>query len=245
MKIDLNADLGEGSACERALLVWVTSADIACGFHAGSAEMMLASIRWAKAAGTRIGAHPGYNDPAHFGRRALRVAPAIIFAQVLYQIGALKALVNAEGERLWHVKPHGMLYNQAARDPQLADAIAQAVYAADPQLLLIGLAGSELISAGQRYYLTTRAEVFADRRNHSDGHLVSRSDAAAIITNSDDAITQSLGMVRDKQVQSIEGQWRSIEAGTLCLHGDELQAVEFAQALHQAFSQANIKISAD
>lgn len=163
MKIDLNADLGEGCASDAELLTLVSSANIACGFHAGDAQTMQASVREAVKNGVAIGAHPGFPDRENFGRTAMQLPPETVYAQTLYQIGALAAITHAEGGVMRHVKPHGMLYNQAAKDPQLADAIAKAVHACDPALILVGLAGSELIRAGKHYGLTTRQEVFTDR----------------------------------------------------------------------------------
>lgn len=159
MNIDLNADLGEGCASDAALLQLVSSANIACGFHAGDAQTMLASVREALKNGVAIGAHPSFPDRENFGRTAMTLPPETVYGQTLYQIGALAAIARAEGGVMRHVKPHGMLYNQAAKDPQLADAIARAVHACDPSLILVGLAGSELIRAGEHYGLTTRQEV--------------------------------------------------------------------------------------
>ena len=169
MKIDLNADLGEGCASDSALLQLVSSANIACGFHAGDAVLMQQCVREALKNGVAIGAHPSFPDRENFGRTAMQLPPETVYAQVLYQIGALAAIVHAQGGELRHVKPHGMLYNQAAKEPPLADAIARAVRDADADLVLVGLAGSELIRAGQHYQLTTRQEVFADRGYQADG----------------------------------------------------------------------------
>ncbi len=181
MKIDLNADLGEGCASDSALLQLVSSANIACGFHAGDALLMQQCVREALKNGVAIGAHPSFPDRENFGRTAMQLPPETVYAQVLYQIGALAAIVHAQGGELQHVKPHGMLYNQAAKEPALADAIARAVRDADAGLVLVGLAGSELIRAGQRYQLTTRQEVFADRGYLADGSLVPRSQPGALI----------------------------------------------------------------
>ncbi|STQ04270.1 LamB/YcsF family protein [Enterobacter hormaechei] len=156
VKIDLNADLGEGSSADAALMTLVSSVNIACGFHAGDAQTMLASVRNAMKNGVAIGAHPSFPDRENFGRTAMDLPPETVYAQMLYQIGALEAIVRAENGVLRHVKPHGMLYNQAAKDPVLADAIARAVRDCNPQLILVGLAGSELIRAGERLGLTTR-----------------------------------------------------------------------------------------
>ncbi|WP_105617403.1 5-oxoprolinase subunit PxpA, partial [Cronobacter sakazakii] len=162
MKIDLNADLGEGCGNDAQLMPLISSANIACGFHAGDAQTMRESVRLALAHGVAMGAHPGFADRENFGRTAMQLPPETIYAETLYQVGALAAIARAEGGRLAHVKPHGMLYNQAAKDAALADAIAQAVKDFDASLILVGLAGSELIRAGARYRLATREEVFAD-----------------------------------------------------------------------------------
>ena len=177
MKIDLNADLGEGCASDAELLTLVSSANIACGFHAGDAQTMQACVREAIKNGVAIGAHPSFPDRENFGRRAMQLPPETVYAQTLYQIGALAAITRAQGGVMCHVKPHGMLYNQAAKEAQLADAIARAVYACDPALILVGLAGSELIRAGKQYGLVTREEVFADRGYQADGSLVPRSQS--------------------------------------------------------------------
>ena len=179
MMIDLNADLGEGGANDSALLQLVSSANIACGFHAGDAGLMVQSVREALKYGVAVGAHPGYPDRENFGRTAMDLPPETVYAQMLYQIGALAAIVQAQGGELQHVKPHGMLYNQAAKSPPLADAIARAIRDVNPKLVLVGLAGSELIRAGQHYGLTTRQEVFADRGYLADGSLVPRSQPGA------------------------------------------------------------------
>lgn len=243
MKVDLNADLGEGSGNDRELLQLVTSANIACGFHAGDAETMLQSVRWAREFGVAIGAHPGFPDRENFGRTAMQLPPEAVYAQVIYQIGALKALTESEGERLVHVKPHGMLYNQAAADPQLADAIAAAVNAVDPTLMLVGLANSELIRAGERHGLTTRQEVFADRGYQPDGSLVPRGQPGALVESDEQAIAQTLAMVQQGQVQSVNGTWVKVQADTVCLHGDGAHALEFARRLRQAFSQQNVAVT--
>lgn len=164
MKIDLNADLGEGGSSDRALLQLVSSANIACGFHAGDAEMMLQSVRWAKAFGVAIGAHPSFPDRENFGRSAMQLPPETLYAQIIYQVGALKSLAESEGQSLVHVKPHGMLYNQAAADAGLADTIARAVKAVDAGLIVVGLANSESIRAATHHGLKTREEVFCRSR---------------------------------------------------------------------------------
>jgi len=243
MKIDLNADLGEGGDSDRALLQLVSSANIACGFHAGDAQTMLQSVRWAKEFGVAIGAHPSFPDRENFGRTAMQLPPETVYAQMIYQIGALKSLAESEGERLAHVKPHGMLYNQAAADATLADAIARAVKAIDADLILVGLAGSESIRAAARHGLRTREEVFADRGYLSSGALVPRSQPGAMIEEEARAIQQTLIMVKEGRVESVSGEWVAVNAQTVCLHGDGAHALLFAQRLRDIFAAEQIAVT--
>lgn len=244
MKIDLNADLGEGCASDGELLTLVSSANIACGFHAGDAQTMLASVREALKNGVAIGAHPSFPDRENFGRTAMTLPPETVYAQTLYQIGALAAIARAEGGVMRHVKPHGMLYNQAAKDPQLADAIAKAVQACDSALILVGLAGSELVRAGERYGLATRQEVFADRGYQADGSLVPRSQPGALIEDEEHSLAQTLEMVETGRVKSITGEWTHVVAQTVCIHGDGEHALAFARRLRAAFEARSIDIVA-
>lgn len=244
MRIDLNADLGEGAASDAELLTLVSSANIACGFHAGDASSMLTCVRAALKNGVAVGAHPSFPDRENFGRTAMQLPPETVYAQTLYQIGALSAIVQAEGGALRHVKPHGMLYNQAAKDPALADAIAKAVFAVNPTLILVGLAGSELIHAGTRHGLATRQEVFADRGYQSDGALVPRSQPGALITDEDQALAQTLEMVQRGRVRSVDAQWAKVTAETVCLHGDGAHALAFASRLRREFTAQGIQVTA-
>ena len=244
MKIDLNADLGEGCEHDAALMELISSANIACGFHAGDAQTMLLSVREAFKHGVAVGAHPSFPDRENFGRTPMQLPPEVVYAQVLYQTGALAAIARAEGGLLHHVKPHGMLYNQAAVDPQLADAIARAVHDTDPTLILVGLAGSELIRAGERWQLMTRQEVFADRGYQDDGSLVPRTQPGALIADEAQALAQTLDMVLSGKVTSVSGLSVDVVAQTVCLHGDGEHALAFARRLRQAFSQQNITVSA-
>lgn len=244
MNIDLNADLGEGCASDAALLQLVSSANIACGFHAGDAQTMLASVREELKNGVAIGAHPSFPDRENFGRTAMTLPPETVYGQTLYQIGALAAIARAEGGVMRHVKPHGMLYNQAAKDPQLADAIARAVHACDPSLILVGLAGSELIRAGEHYGLTTRQEVFADRGYQADGSLMPRTQPGALVEDEEHALAQTLGMVESGRVKSITGEWANVVAQTVCIHGDGEHALAFARRLRAAFEERSIRIMA-
>ncbi|WP_313121076.1 5-oxoprolinase subunit PxpA [Pantoea septica] len=243
MKIDLNADLGEGGDSDRALLQLVSSANIACGFHAGDAQTMLQSVRWAKEFGVAIGAHPSFPDRENFGRTAMQLPPETVYAQMIYQIGALKSLAESDGERLAHVKPHGMLYNQAAVDATLADAIARAVKAIDADLILVGLAGSESIRAAARHGLRTREEVFADRGYLSSGALVPRSQPGAMIEEEARAIQQTLTMVKEGRVESVSGEWVAVNAQTVCLHGDGAHALLFAERLRDLFAAEQIAVT--
>lgn len=244
MRIDLNADLGEGAASDAELLTLVSSANIACGFHAGDASTMLTCVRAALINGVAVGAHPSFPDRENFGRTAMQLPPETVYAQALYQIGALSAIVQAEGGVLRHVKPHGMLYNQAAKDPALADAIAKAVFDVNPALILVGLAGSELIRAGARHGLATRQEVFADRGYQPDGALVPRSQPNALITDEDQALAQTLEMVLRGRVRSVDGLWAKVTAETVCLHGDGAHALAFARRLRREFIAQGIQITA-
>ncbi|MDI7382745.1 5-oxoprolinase subunit PxpA [Cronobacter dublinensis] len=244
MKIDLNADLGEGCGNDALLMPLISSANIACGFHAGDAQTMRESVRLALAHGVAIGAHPGFADRENFGRTAMQLPPETIYAETLYQVGALAAIARAEGGRLTHVKPHGMLYNQAAKDAALADAIARAVKDFDAALLLVGLAGSELIRAGARHQIATREEVFADRGYLADGSLVPRSEPGALIEDDDEAVSRTLSMVLEGRVRSREGAWAEVNAQTVCLHGDGAHALAFARRLRDAFDARQIPISA-
>ncbi|MDA3134089.1 5-oxoprolinase subunit PxpA [Atlantibacter subterranea] len=245
MKIDLNADLGEGCGNDSALMPLITSANIACGFHAGDAQTMRESVRLALAHGVAIGAHPSFPDRENFGRTAMPLPPDTVYAQTLYQIGALAAIVHAEGGVMTHVKPHGMLYNQAAKQPPLADAIARAVQSLNPGLILVGLAGSEMIRAGERYGLATREEVFADRGYLADGSLVPRSEPGALIDDDDEAVSRTLEMVLNGRVQSRDGVWATVNAQTVCLHGDGAHALAFARRLREAFLARNIDVTAE
>lgn len=244
VKIDLNADLGEGGSADAELMTLVSSVNIACGYHAGDAQTMLASVRSAIKNGVAIGAHPSFPDRENFGRTAMVLPPETVYAQTLYQTGALDAIVRAQHGVMRHVKPHGMLYNMAAQDPALADAIARAVWDHNPQLILVGLAGSELIRAGQRLGLVTRQEVFADRGYQQDGSLVPRGQPGALITDDAQALVQTLDMVRTGRVRTINGAQANVQAETVCLHGDGEHALLFARRLRAAFAEQGILVRA-
>jgi UPF0271 protein len=244
LSIDINADLGELDAdLDAAMMPFISSASIACGFHAGSPTRMRETVLLCLKFGVAIGAHPSYYDRTDFGRRELGLDADTIYSLTLYQIGALKAMVAAEGGRLRHVKPHGALYNRSAVDAEAAHAVASAVRDADAGLVLVGLYGSKLIDAGSTLGLTTWAEGFADRRYTDNGLLLPRSHAAALITETDDAIAQALAMVKDGVIPSVNGHPVRMAVDTVCLHGDGKHALPFAAALHTAFHAAGITIT--
>ena len=248
-RIDLNCDLGESFGAWRmgedvALLELVSSANIACGFHAGDPDVMCHTVAQAIGHGVAIGAHISLPDLQGFGRREMSVTPAEVHAMTLYQIGALHAFTRAAGARLSHVKPHGALYNMAARDAALANAIARAVRDFDPQLRLFGLAGSALIEAGNALGLPVAAEAFADRRYRADGSLQSRREVGSVIEDAALATAQAIGIARDGEVHTVDGHKVQLQADTLCLHGDGAHAVLLARKLREALESAGLRIVA-
>jgi UPF0271 protein len=240
--IDLNCDLGEGAGHDKELMSLITSANIACGAHAGDAETMRTTVMLAKTFGVAIGAHPGYVDRENFGRRELTLTAQEVFALVSAQILALKAITEEVGVRLVHVKPHGALYNVAARDAHIATAIVDAVCVVDNRLVFFGLAGSELIGAGRRAGLCVANEVFADRAYRSDGSLVPRSQPDAVLVNEKAMIAQVLGMVTRGIVKANDGTEIAVQADSLCLHGDGPPAVNFAKRIRQALAEAGVPV---
>jgi 5-oxoprolinase (ATP-hydrolysing) subunit A len=242
MYIDLNCDLGEGYPNDAALMPLISSANIACGYHAGDTETMRRTINLAVEHDVAIGAHPGFADKENFGRRDIQLSKQGYYDLVLTQLEAIKALVVAAGATLHHVKPHGALYNMAARDPELAYIMAHAVLDFDPKLALFGLSGSHSITQAEALGLKTASEVFADRSYQPDASLTPRSQPGALITDADKCLHQVLGMVQKGQVEAVDGSIVPIKAETLCLHGDGEHAVAFAQQLQQVFLDNNIAI---
>ncbi|WP_211829710.1 5-oxoprolinase subunit PxpA [Kistimonas asteriae] len=240
--LDINCDLGEGADNDKDIMPYISSANIACGFHAGDPRLMAETVRLALAHNVAIGAHPGFPDKAGFGRHEVSIPVADIRQQVLYQIGALTAITHAEGGRLHHVKPHGALYNMAARDTTLARCIAQAIADLNPDLILVGLAGSELVKAGSTLGLKVVHEVFADRTYQHNGQLMPRSQPNALIENDEQALAQIHDMVANRCVTTIDGDTIPVQADTLCLHGDGAHALVFAQAAHAFLTQHSITI---
>ena len=248
-QVDLNCDLGESFGAytiglDDQVIPHVTSVNIACGAHAGDPSVMRNTVRCAHAAGVAIGAHPGYPDLMGFGRRALAMSPNDVYASILYQVGALAAFAKAEGAQLHHVKPHGALYNAAAKDATLAQAIAQAVKDFDDQLILVGLAGSESITAAQNVGLRTASEFFADRAYQENSALVPRTLTGAVITDKQKAIERTLRAVKEGVVESETGTVIPIVADTICIHGDNPAAVAFAAEIHAALEAAGVTVRA-
>ena len=247
MRIDLNADVGESFGAyaigdDEALLASVTSASVAAGFHAGDPGVLRRTIRLARGSGVALGAHPGFQDLAGFGRREMRVSPNDTEDLVLYQIAAVAGIAQSEGARLQHVKPHGALYNMAATDPGLAEAIARAVRVFDPSLVLFGLPGSALLAAGRSAGLRVAAEGFADRAYRRDGTLAPRSMPDSVISDVAEVVSRAVRMVVDGVVTAIDGTVVPIVADTLCVHGDTPGAGRLAASLRTGLEAAGINV---
>jgi UPF0271 protein len=248
VRIDLNADVGEAQtadelAAELALLNCVTSVNIACGAHAGDFESMARMAEAAKSRGVAVGAHPGYRDREGRGRRDQTLPPDAVAALVDAQVAALQSIALTVGVTVRHVKPHGALYNQAARDPALARVIATAVGSRDPSLRLVGLAGSALLTAGRAAGLPVASEAFVDRAYRQDGTLVPRSEPGAVLTDPDAAVAQALSIVHGRGVIAIDGTTRvAIDADTLCLHGDTPGALALARRVRDALESAGVLV---
>ncbi|EJL42921.1 UPF0271 protein YcsF [Brevibacillus agri] len=245
--VDLNCDMGESFGAYRlgndqAILQHVSSANIACGFHAGDPSTMRKTVKLAIESRVAIGAHPGLADLVGFGRRNMDISAQDAYELVVYQIGALQAFVQAEGGVMQHVKPHGALYNMAATRPALAEAIAEAVYRVNPELVLFGLAGSELTRAGEKIGLCTAHEVFADRTYQADGTLTPRTQPDALIADEAESLAQVVRMVTEGKVQSLQGVDVPIRADTICIHGDGAHALAFAESIRQALQAAGVFI---
>ncbi|MCQ6274232.1 LamB/YcsF family protein [Bacillus sp. V3B] len=247
-KVDLNCDMGESFGTykigrDAEILEFVTSANIACGFHAGDPTTMRRTVQLALEKKVAIGAHPGLQDLVGFGRREIQLSPQEAYDLVVYQIGALYGFVKAEGGVIEHVKPHGALYNMAAKNTDLSEAIAKAVYKVDPELILFGLAGSELVKAGKKIGLRTANEVFSDRTYQQDGSLTSRRESNALIKDHVEAVNQVIRMVKEEKVLSLQGVDVSITAHTVCIHGDGEKALDFAQYISSALKEAGITVA--
>lgn len=246
--IDLNCDLGESFGAytigmDAQVIPYVTSANVACGFHAGDAVVMERTVALCKASGAAVGAHPGLPDLQGFGRRVMKISPAEAGAFVTYQVGALKAFCDAAGVPLHHVKPHGALYNMAGRDRELADAIARAVQSAAPGAVLLALSGSEMVRAAQAIGLPVASEVFADRGYRPDGSLVPRGTPGAMIEDEDEAIARVIRMVKEGKVKASDGTDIAIRADSVCVHGDGPKALAFVRKISAALKASGVELT--
>lgn len=247
MRLDLNADVGESptpslTGPEADLMPQISSASVACGFHAGGPTVMRVTVSLAREHGVAVGAHPGFADLAGFGRREIQIPPSEVEDLVAYQIGALAAIAAAQGVRLQHVKPHGALYNMAARDAALADAIARATAAVDRSLVLFGLPGSQLVAAGTRAGLRTAREGFADRAYQPDGTLVPRSQAGAVIHDPDLVVARVVQIARERTVTAVDGSRIALDVDTVCVHSDTPGAANLASRIRAALKDAGVVV---
>ena len=246
-RVDLNSDLGESYGrytigMDERIIPLVTSANVACGYHASDPVVMQKTVREAKKAGIGVGAHPGFPDLMGFGRREMAVSPAEAKAYTLYQLGALAAFCQAEGVKLQHVKPHGAMYNMAARDYELARAICEAVAEFDRNLIVLALSGGEMVRAAGELGLRTAFEVFADRAYEEDGSLVHRRKPGAMITDEEEAIRRVIRMVKEQKVETITGKDIAIRADSVCVHGDGEKALAFVEKIRRALQEEGVLI---
>lgn len=247
MRIDLNCDLGESFGnytlgMDAEVIPYVSSVNVACGYHAGDPCVMEKTIRLAAEAGVGIGAHPGLPDLMGFGRRMMKISPAEARAYMLYQLGALGAFCKAKGVKMAHVKPHGALYNMAVKDAALAEAVVGAIRDYDDSLILLALANSEMTKAAERMGLAYANEVFADRAYEPDGTLVARTKQGAMIEDEDQAIARVIRMVKEGKVTAIDGSEVTIQADSVCVHGDGAKALLFVKKIREALLQENIDV---
>jgi UPF0271 protein len=244
LSLDFNCDLGEGCGDDGAIIPLLSSANIACGYHAGDAQSMRATIKLCQAHGVAIGAHPSLADRAGFGRRELPITPESAYDITLRQLRELATIASAQGARVHHLKPHGALYNMAARDRSLADAIATATRDFDRDLWLVGLSGSALTAAGEAAGLRVGHEAFAERRYEADGTLTPRSHPDAVIDGLEEALEQVRRLLHEGVVIARTGERVPLRMDTLCLHGDRLGAAQFAYSLRETLLDEGIRIRA-
>lgn len=247
-KIDLNCDLGESFGTyklgmDKEILKYISSANIACGWHAGDPIVMEETVKLAKLNNVEMGAHPGYPDLIGFGRREMGATADEIKAYVKYQVGALEAFAKSENRKLQHVKPHGAMYNTAAKNYKIASAIVQGIKEVNSELILLGLANSEMIKAAKDMGLRVASEVFADRAYNEDGSLVARSLPGAVIHDKDEAIRRVIRMVKEGKVETITGKDIEIDVQSICIHGDNPEALEFAKNIKLALEKDGVEIS--
>lgn len=246
-RVDLNSDLGESFGrytlgMDDKIIPLITSANVACGYHASDPVVMEKTVSMVREAGIRVGAHPGFPDLMGFGRRNMAVSPAEAKAYVMYQLGALEGFCRAKGVKLQHVKPHGALYNMAAKDYELSRAICEAIYEFDKNLIVLALSGGELARAAKDMGLRTALEVFADRSYEEDGTLVNRRKDGAMITDEDEAIARVVRMVKEKKVTAITGKDIPIQADSVCVHGDGAKALAFVERIRKALTEEGVEI---
>ena len=237
---DLNCDMGEGIGNDEALMPWITSANIACGFHAGSSSIIEHTISLAVKHGVKIGAHPSFRDKENFGRREFHLSDDKVYAIVMEQLIKIDLIAKQKNVSLHHVKPHGAMYNMAARDPHLAKTIAQAIIDFNEDLVLYGLSGSHLIKEAAIMGLKTAREAFADRTYQDDGSLTPRSQLHALIEDENECVQQVMQIINDGTVTTVSGKKIPMAADTICLHGDGKHALTFARVIHKALQQQNI-----
>lgn len=248
-QVDLNSDLGESYGaytigCDAEVIAQVTSVNIACGWHAGDPLVLDRTIGMAKEKGTAIGAHPGYPDLIGFGRRELKVTPAEEYAYVLYQLGAFAGFAKKHGMQIQHLKAHGAMYNMAGKDIALAEAVCRAVRDFDRDIILLGLAGSKLIEAAASLGLRYASEVFADRAYEEDGSLVNRKKPGAMIEDEEIAIARVVRMVKEGKVEAITGRDIPVKADSICVHGDDPQALAFTTRIRETLLKEGVHVCA-
>ena len=246
-KVDLNSDLGESFGrytlgMDADILQLVSSANVACGYHASDPLVMNKTIAMAKETGVRVGTHPGFPDLMGFGRRNMDVSPAEAKAYTLYQLGALDAFCKAHGVKMQHVKPHGAMYNMAGKDYALSKAICEAIYEYDKDLIVMALSGGELVHAAENMGLKVAREVFADRAYEEDGSLVNRRKEGAMITDENEAIARVVRMIKEQKVTAITGKDIPIKADSVCVHGDGVKALAFVKKIRETLTAEGVEI---
>ncbi|MFQ5841033.1 MAG: LamB/YcsF family protein [Thermodesulfobacteriota bacterium] len=247
MNVDINCDMGESFGVYRLgsdeeMMAHITSANIACGYHGGDPIVMERTISLAKSHGVSVGAHPGFRDLVGFGRRSMELTPQEVRNDLIYQVGALSAFAQIEGLSLQHVKPHGQLYNLAAKDESMTKAICEAILALEKNLILVALSGSKMAEIASKSGLKVAREAFADRAYHKDGSLVSRKRQGSVIHDPERVAERVIRMVQEGKIQSIEGDLIDLEADTICVHGDTPGAVQLAQTIRRKLQEAGIPV---
>lgn len=248
VKVDLNCDLGESFGAYKIgmddeVIKLVSSANIACGFHASDPVVMQKTVKMAKESGIGIGAHPGFYDLMGFGRRNMVISPKEAYAYVTYQLGALYAFCSQAGVKIQHVKPHGALYNMAGKDYELAKGICQAIYDFDPEIILLGLSGSQMINAGKDIGLKCANEFFADRAYEDDGSLRARTKEGSMITDENEAIERVVKVLKTGKVTTYSGNEIELKIDSICVHGDNEHALEFVKIIRERLTKEGIEIA--